>query len=199
MPEYRELEREASEVTGKIDDLNVENLVDHDLIRELRASLEMESEPDSQDLAKLYREAGIVLPDLPRRRLEEVERFHEAVIANRRSHLGGEIESAEGRITERDRLKDELDRRRGQLMGLLKSGGALEHYTGLREELGRIEAEVETLRQRRSMVERLDSTKTDLDLERARLVQSLRDDIREREQIVREVILDLRGVVAISL
>ena len=194
VPEYRELEREASEVTGKIDDLNVENLVDHDLIRELRVSLEMESVPDSQDLAKLYREAGIVLPDLPRRRLEAVERFHEAVIANRHSHLGGELESAEGRIAERDRLKDELDRRRGQLMALLKSGGALEHYTGLREELGRIEAEVETLRQRRSMVERLDSTKTELDLERARLVQSLRDDIREREQIVREVILTFEAL-----
>ena len=163
VPEYRDLEREASEVTGRIDDLSVENLVDRDLIRELRLSLEMEHAPHYLDLAKLYGEAGIVLPDLSRRRLEEVERFHEAVIENRRSHLGSEIESAERRIAERDRLKDALDERRGQLMGLLKSGGALEHYTGLREELGRLEAEVETLRQRRSMVERLDSTKTELD------------------------------------
>ena len=154
----------------------------------------MESAPDSRDLAKLYREAGIVLPDLSRRRVEEVERFHEAVIENRRSHLGSEIESAERRIAERDRRKDELDQRRGQLMGLLKSGGALEHYTGLREELARNEAEVETLRQRRSLVDRLDSTKTELDLERTRLVQALRDDIHEREQIVREVILTFEAL-----
>ena len=194
VPKYRELEREASEVTGRIDALNIENMVDLDLIRELRASLETESTPDAPDLAKLYREAGIVLPDLSRRRVEEVERFHTAVIENRRSHLGSEIESAERRIVERGRRKDELDQRRGQLMGLLKSGGALEHYTALREELARITAEVETLGQRRSLVGRLDSTRTELDLERARLVQVLRDDIHEREQIVREVILTFEAL-----
>ena len=134
VPECRDLEREASDVTGRIDDLNVENVVDHDLIRELRASLATEHAPESRDLEKVYREAGIVLPDLPRRRVEAVERFHRAVIENRRAHLGGEIESAERRIAERDRRKNALDRRRTEIMGLLKSGGALEHYTRMREE-----------------------------------------------------------------
>lgn len=189
VPEYRELEREASDLTGQIDALNVENVVDRDLVRELRASLALEHAPESVDLAKVYREAGIVLPDLPRRRMDEVERFHLAVVENRRSHLGAEIESAERRIVERDRRKDELDQRRTQIMGLLKSGGALEHYTGMREELGRIEADVEMLRERRGMIERLDSAKTDLELERTNLVKALRDDIHERESIVREVIL----------
>ena len=189
VPEYRELEREASGLTGRIKDLNVENVVDHDLIRELQASLAVEHAPESRDLAKVYREAGIVLPDLPRRRIEAVERFHRAVVENRRSHLGGEIESAERRIDERDRRKNELDERRTQIMGLLKSGGALEHYTGMREELGRVEADVEMLRTRRGLIERLDSAKTDLELERTNLVKALRDDIHERESIVRQVIL----------
>ena len=189
VPEYRELEREASGLTGRIDDLNVENVVDHDLIRELQASLAVEQAPESRDLAKVYREAGIVLPDLPRRRMEEVERFHRAVVENRRSHLGGEIESAERRIAERDRTKNELDERRARIMGLLKSGGALDHYTGMHEELGRVEADVEMLRERRGLIERLDSAKTDLEMERTGLVKALRDDVRERESIVRAAIL----------
>ena len=191
VPEYRELEREASEITGKINDLNVENIVDHDLIRELQASLESEDAPNFQDLTKIYHEAGIVLPDLPRRRLEDVERFHRTVIENRRSHLGAEITSAEQRIAERGHRKEQLDDRRAQIMGLLKSGGALEHYTGLREELGRVEAKTEMLRQRLELTERLESRKTELDMERNRLVQRLRNDIRERERdgIVREAIL----------
>ena len=194
VPKYRELEREASELNGKIEALNVENIFDRDLIRELRESLEMESTPDAQDLAKLYREAGIVLPDLARRRVEEVERFHEIIIENRHSHLSREIESAENRIADRDRHKNELDQRRSQIMEILESGGALEHYTRLREELARIEAEVETLRQRRSVVERLDIMKTQLDLERTHLVQALRDDVHEREQIVREIILTFEAL-----
>ncbi len=194
VPQYQELEREASDITGKVDDLNMENVVDRDLVRELQKSLAVEHAPESRDLAKVYHEAGIVLPDLPRRRIEEVERFHRVVVENRRSHLSGEIESAERRIIERDRRKNELDERRAQLMELLKSGGALEHYTGLREELGRIEADVEMLRERRGMIERLDSTRTELELERNGLVKALRDDIHERESIVREAILSFEAL-----
>ena len=189
LPEYKELEREASEITGEINDLNIENVVDQDLIRELRATLESEDAPVLQDLDKLYNEAGIVLPNLLRRRIVEVERFHRTIIENRRSHLGAEIESAEQRIAGRDRRKDRLDQRRGQIMDLLKAGGALEHYTGLREELGRAEADSEMLRARLETAERFESTKSELAMERTRLVTALRDDIHERDHIVREAIL----------
>ena len=189
VPEYKELEREASEITGQISELNTENLVDQELTRELRASLKSEDAPDFQDLAKLYNEAGIVLPDLLRRRMVDVEKFHLAIIENRRSHLEAEIQSAEQRIAERDRRKDELDGRRQQVMGLLKTGGALEHYTGLREELGRAEADSEVLKERLQTAERFESARTELDMERTRLVAALRDDIHERDEIVREAIL----------
>ena len=189
VPEYKELEREASEITGQISELNTESLVDQELIRELLASLESEDAPDFQDLAKLYNEAGIVLPDLLRRRLVQVEQFHLTIIENRRSHLGAEIESAEQRIAERDRRKDGLDRRRQQIMGLLQTGGALEHYSVLREELGRAEADSEVLKERLQTAERFESARTELDMERTRLVGALRDDIHERDQIVREAIL----------
>ncbi len=194
VPEYQELEREASDLSGRIDDLNVENVVDQDLIRELNASLAMEGEPESRDLVKLYGEAGVVLPGLTLRRMEAVERFHRAIIENRRSHLSGEIANAEQRVAERDGRKQELDRRRSQIMKVLKSGGALEHYTSLREELGRIEADSELLRERRAIVERLDSAKTEIEVERARLVQALRDDIHEREEVVREAILSFEAL-----
>ena len=190
VPEYKELEREASEITSQINALNVENVIDQELMHELQASLAAEDAPDFQDLAKLYDEAGIVLPDLPRRRIEEVERFHRVIIENRRSHLDAEIESAEQRITTRDQRKERLDRRRGQIMNLLKSGGALEHYTGLREQLGRAEAESETFKARLETAQRFESTKTELDMERTRLVTALRDDIHERSDIVREAILN---------
>jgi uncharacterized protein YydD (DUF2326 family) len=74
-------------------------------------------------------------------------------------------------------------------MGVLRSGGALEHYTSLREEAGRAEAEVEGLRQRLDTAERIESTKAELDIERANLTKALRDDIHERTDIIREAIL----------
>ena len=189
VPEYQELQREADRITAEINELSMENVADRELTRELRTSMEEEDAPDHRDVAKLYEEAGIVLPDLPRRRLEQVERFHRTVVENRRSHLQAEIESAEGRIGERNARQTQRDQRRRQVMEILRSGGALEHYTDLREELGRIEARSESLRERLELAERIERTKTEQDLERSRLVQVLRDDIREREEIVREAIL----------
>lgn len=194
VPEYQDLQSEADRITEEISELSMENVADRDLTRELRSSLEEEDAPDHRDVVKLYEEAGIVLPDLPRRRLEEVARFHRTVVENRRSHLQAEIGSAEGRIDERNTRQAQLDQRRRQIMEILRSGGALEHYTDLREELGRIEAQSESLRERLELAERMERTKTQQDLERARLVQVLRDDIRERDEIVREAILQFESL-----
>ena len=189
VPEYQDREREASELTNRINDLNVENLVDHELLHELNGSLDLEESPAAPDLEKLYREANIVLPDLARKRLEDVRQFHRAIVNNRRNHLTAEIRSAEARIRERNRNKVKLDQRRSQVMEVLDSGGALESYTALREELGRAAGEAETVRSRLELAETLERTQTELDMERHRLTQLLRDDIAEREEAVREAIL----------
>ena len=189
LDQYDELEREANEITGQVSEMNLESITDQELIQELRAATDDEAAPGIQDLDKVYREAGVVLPELTSRRLQEVERFHRTVVENRRSHLQAEIESAEARIAERNERKASLDRRRAYVMRLLQSGGALEHYTDMREELGRIQGDCEALRRHLETAERVESTRTQLDMERNRLTAQLQDDIRERDDIVREAIL----------
>ena len=189
VPEYQMLEAEANEITGKINTLGEEDFVDRCLIRELKASLVEEKAPDLGDLHKLYEEAGVVLPDLLRRRFDDVTTFHRTIIKNRRSHLTEEILSAEQRIEERKIEKAELDVRRRQIMEVLQSGGALEQYTVMREELGRAEAEVETLRQRLQAAETLESSKADLEMKRNRITRALRSDIHERSTIIDEAII----------
>jgi uncharacterized protein YydD (DUF2326 family) len=189
IPEYRALETEASEITRSINALGEENFVDRQLIIELQAALAEEEAPATDDLEKLYAEAGVVLPETLTRRLDEVQAFHRTIIENRASHLNAELTSAEARIEDREARKTKLDERRRQIMGVLQSGGALEQYTSLREELGRAEAEVETLRQRLQTAEMLESTKAELDTDRARLTQALRDDIHERSDTINQAIL----------
>ena len=74
-------------------------------------------------------------------------------------------------------------------MGILQSGGALEHYAKLQEEVGRAEANVEGLRQQLEIAERIESTKVQLEIERARLRQALQNDLHERSAIVNEAIV----------
>ena len=189
VPEYQRLEAEANEITGKIRNLGDDNFVDRCLIRELKASLVEEKAPDLGDLHKLYEEASVVLPDLLRRRFDDVTTFHRTIIKNRRSHLTEEIISAEQRIEEREKENAKLDVRRRQIMEVLQSGGALEQYTAMREELGRAEAEVETLRQRLQAAETLESSKAELGMERNRMTRRLRSDIHERSAIIDEAII----------
>jgi len=194
VPEYKILEREATDITREIDALNGENVFDRDLLQQLSASLADEGAPDLADLTKLYAEAGVVIPGMVRRRFEEVEKFHRTIIENRRAHLNAEIATARTRIVERDQRIAERDRRRRQIMEVLRSGGALEHYTSLREEAGRAEAEVEGLRQRLETAERIESTKAELDIARANLSKALRDDIHERADVIREAILSFEAL-----
>ena len=189
VPEYADLEREASEITRTVSELNDENTADRELILHLRASTEQEVPPATNRLNNLYKEAGIILSDSVGRHFEEVEAFHKAIIENRRAHLASEIQAAEERIATRDRERESRDVRRAQLMRILKSGGALEHYASLQDEASRAEAEASGLRQRLKTAEELESTKAQLEIERAQLLKSLQDDHHERRALIEDAIL----------
>lgn len=189
VPEYSGMEQEASQITREISTLSDDNTSDRELILQLRAAIDSELPPATSSLGRLYREAGVVLPGSVGRRFEEVEEFHQAIVQNRRSHLTAEVQAAEGRIRTRDRSRENLDGRRRQLVGILQSGGALEHYAALQQEAGRAEADTEGLRQRLTTAEQIESTKAELDIEHARLLKTLQDDHHERESIIEEAIL----------
>ena len=189
VPEYSALEREASTTTRDISTLNDENTADRELILQLQEAIKSERPPSTESLERLYREAGVILPQSVSRRFEEVQVFHLSIVQNRRSHLSGEVRSADERIRGRDRKREGMDVRRRQVMGILQSGGALEHFSRLQEEVGRTEADVEGLRQRLAVAEKIESTKAEIDIERAGLLKLLQDDHHERAAVIREAIL----------
>jgi uncharacterized protein YydD (DUF2326 family) len=189
LPQYRDLEREASQLTQRLNDLANENALDRQLLAELGKSIESETPPPLTDLNQLYREAGVSLPGVALRRYDEVQRFHESVIANRRSYLQQEQQDAERRIEEREREKSERDSRRAEILNLLKTHGALEQFTLLQGEVTRFGAEVEGLRQRLKTAEDLESGRTELELERGRLLTRLRQDYHEQKDRIKAAVL----------
>ena len=75
--EYHELEREASALTRKLAALADDNMLDQRYLSELERSSVQETAPAPADLEALYREAGVVLPDLVKKRFDDVKGFHE--------------------------------------------------------------------------------------------------------------------------
>jgi len=134
------------------------------------------------------------LPGMTLQRFEDVKEFHKSVIANRRSYMQGEISAANRRVEQREIAISHHERRRSQVMGILRSHGALDHFMQLQQELTRIDAESENLRQRFLTAERLETGRTDLDLERQQLLRRLRQDYHEQDETLRKAILAFEDV-----
>lgn len=188
-PQYRDMEAKADDLTRRLGELANENTIDLATIRDLETAMESEAPPELTDLQSVYKEAGIALPDLVRKRYEDVRKFHESVVRNRKDYLTSELDAARSRIQARNQEKVGLDERRSEIMGTLKSYGALDQFTRLQAEVGRLESEVEMLRQRFESAEKLEGTKSELEIERNRLLQRLRRDFTEQRERLSEAIL----------
>lgn len=193
--QYHNLEREASAITRQLADLSDEIELDRTYIGELEAAMQVEAPPVPTDLARLYEEAGIILPDLVQRRYEDVLKFHESVIRNRRSYLQAEHAAATERVRLRDIKRGDLDRRRSGLMAMLKSHGALDQFVALQAEHGRLQAEVETLRRRFEAASQLESTSSSLESDRVRLMERLRQEFAERSAVLDDAIRSFSDIV----
>ena len=189
LSQYRELEKEADHITQQLNAISNDNTIDAAAIRDLESAMQAESPPSLAELEAIYAEAGVVLPGIAIKRYEEVRNFHESVVRNRRDYLSEELLAAKQRVTSREREKQHLEPRRTEIMGILQSHGALDQFAKLQGEAGRLEAEVESLRQRFEAAEQLEGTKNELEIERNRLTLRLRRDFSEQNQRLSEAIL----------
>ncbi len=189
LPQYRDFETEADQITRDLNALSNANTIDMAAIRDLEGALQTESPPSLTDLEAIYAEAGVSIPGVALKRYEEVRSFHESVIRNRRDYLAGELSLAKQRVGSREVQKTKLDQRRSEVMTVLRSHGALDQFAKLQGEAGRLEAEVESLRQRFESAEQLEGAKNELEIERNRLTLRLRRDFSEQKERLAEAIL----------
>jgi uncharacterized protein YydD (DUF2326 family) len=155
----------------------------------LERILAEEVPPSAEDLAALYKEAGVVLPDAALRRFEEVREFHKSVVQNRQSYLGGELKAARRRITKREDEMRKNDVRRSEIMAILRSHGALDQFIELQAELARRQADVEALRKRFAAAEQLEGLKAELEIERQELLLRLRQNYQEQDETLKRAIV----------
>lgn len=189
LPEYHDLEKEASTAAIELSNLTNQNALDRERIEAIEQQLSDEPTPQLPDVQEMYREVEIVLPDLVVKRLEDVEKFHEAIIRNRRSHLQVEIQSAEQRIKKRDDRMQILDKRRREILAVLDTHGAIDQMTRLQTELSGQQAEVQELKRRLELAKQVESTRTELTIERAQVKQELTHDIDDHAEVIAEAIV----------
>lgn len=189
LPEYRDLEKEASTIAVRQSELANANTLDRQRVKAIEQQLQSEQPVQADDVLAMYEEASVVLPDLVRKRIEDVQAFHERVIKNRLLHLEREIQAAEQRLIVRDGEAQGLDSRRREIMKVLSSHGAIDQMVRLEEERSRLFSFVDDLKNRLEVTNKLESTKTELTIERAQVKQRISLDHNDHEEVLREAIL----------
>jgi uncharacterized protein YydD (DUF2326 family) len=186
---YRDLSDRAAKAKTEMQALGREIVSLRETLNHLESALERETPPDPAELEEVYAAAGIELPEVALRRLDEVRSFYDSVLRNRALHLEREIGAVRSRITKNEDRVRGLDGERSDILETLKSRGALEDFIDLQKELAELEAEASNLRERFKAAELLEGEKTQLDIDRANLKRRLQEDYHQRKAILDEIIV----------
>jgi uncharacterized protein YydD (DUF2326 family) len=196
LSDFRDYERRASQLTRQLSELSDANTLDEELVSELELAIAEENPPEIADLTRAYEEAGVSLPGLALKRFEEVRKFHESVIANRRSYLSGELEAAKGRIARREPEGRRVDGERQQVMGILNSHGALDQFSKLQGDYGKRIADLELLRKRFAAAEKIEEGLAKLKIRRQELLLRLKQDYTEQSAALSKAIVSFEEISA---
>jgi uncharacterized protein YydD (DUF2326 family) len=115
-PQYRDMEEQANTLTTTMHNLVNENVSDRRMITFYETSLQEEQPAARERVAEVYAEAGVVLPDQVVRRLEDVQEFHNQIIANRRTFLRGEVERLLATVARREAEIRRLGEQRAKIL-----------------------------------------------------------------------------------
>jgi uncharacterized protein YydD (DUF2326 family) len=184
LPAFRELETELAGLNQEARELSNRDVVDKEIITVSEAALFAEGASEMPDLAMLYREADLVFGDTVYRRYSEVSDFHSRLVENRRNHLDNEIRAANQRIERRQVRREELERRRRQIVNSLRTSGPAEELLRLRDELSSREADLRGMQVRLYEARRLDEQAESLQAEIEEAGRALRQDRRERSALI---------------
>lgn len=181
VPQYRDVEREANELTTTIHELLNENIASQNLLRHYREGLAEVQDVDSGIVAELYAEAGIEFPQQVTKRLGDVHTFHRQVVANRREFLAAELDRLERQMADNTDKTARLTRRRAELMRILETGRALDEYTVLQKRYQATASSLENVNNRCLQLREFEKGKTGLEIEQNQLWQQAQIAYSERE------------------
>ena len=181
-PQYAEIEQEVNELTSGIQQMSNANITDGRLVDLYLSSLQDDQDPDTDELLEVYQEVGVTMPDIVRRRLEEVQDFHRQIVANRRAYLQSEIQRIESGRSQRGLDLHAAIERRAQLLKVLQTHGALQEFTALNELHLELVSRRNDVDNRISNLQRFEQGRSEVRVDRELLLQTARRDFEERRE-----------------
>ena len=179
-PQYEQISHQANTLTEEIHRLTNENVVERRLLELYQQSLKEEKPPRNDDVVQLYERVGIELPGVAKKRLDDVQRFHSALIQNRRSFLTEERQRLEQSTAIRVSHIETASSERAELMSVLQTHGALDEFTKLQQKHLKTRADLEATQRQIKNIQDLRQGESSVKIERELLVSRALRGLGER-------------------
>lgn len=182
-PQYEAVQTEADRITAELHELANQNIADRRRLARYKESVSDENPPRPQALEKLYKESGLVFPDVVRRTLSEAKQFHERIVINRRAFLETEIERLKRDIQGCDTQIKELTISRATSLEILRTHGALQEMTKLQERNIKIKGRLDKVQLRIREMRDLKERKREVKIAKADLAKVAEQDYDQRRVV----------------
>lgn len=180
LSQYRELEREADELSQALQSLSNENTVDTRALEMYQTSVREVVEASAGKVRDTYEQAKIAFSDALIRKLDEVEAFHVKVVENRRQFLLTETGRLQQGINQRRYEIDRKHERQAEILALLNTHGALDQYSKLQQAHFEQVSRLGVIESKLAAVKRLEEEKAELKIGTATLEQRARVNYEAR-------------------
>ena len=128
---YHELEVEANEKSYQKKELENQRVLVNNYIKNIEDSEKETEDVKEEKLLKVYEAASVEIPEMIKRNLEEVSKFHQELLVTRNIRLHKELLKQKQRLEEIDNQILQIGVRMDELLDYLNSHGALEEYVAL--------------------------------------------------------------------
>lgn len=144
---YHELEKEADEKSYEKKQLENKRTLISNYIKNIEASLKETNGVKEEKLLKVYEAAQVEIPEMVKKNLDEVLKFHDDLLASRNTRLRKELNKQRDELKEIDENIEILGNRMDELLSFLNSHGALEEYVALTKQLNALHNELNRIQE----------------------------------------------------
>lgn len=144
---YHELEKEADEKSYEKKALENKRILICNYIKSIEESLRETNEVKEEKLIKVYKAAQVEIPEMVKKNLDEVLKFHDDLLTSRNARLRKELYKQRNELKNIDENIEILGKRMDKLLSFLDSHGALEEYVALTKQLNALNNELNRIQE----------------------------------------------------
>lgn len=159
---YHELEKEADDKSYQKKILENKRVLVSNYIKNIENSTRETEDVKEETLLKIYKAAQVEIPDMVKKSLDEVTKFHSELLSTRNTRLRKELERHKAELKNIDEEILILGRRMDELLDYLNSHGALEEYVALTKQLSSLRNELNRIQEYQKILKAYRDTKLDI-------------------------------------